>query len=226
MVMGGGDGLCSNVGAGSISPGRTFSCIGFTSAWVATTSEKPLFDEEMRTFTWAHIVPGCTRPPAPCRPAAVPQLAQGARWPNMRPPWPKCGASALRSHQRGGGKRAPRRRQRRPFPALSAGGAGPRWNPDATAAWLGLKMENQRCDLFRPYWEGGHPQPEHYPGVLPEHPHRRAAGGGRRRKGPSGCQMMADVPNARIKVPVLLEEATSMGAAVHRRRGRGGVQGL
>ena len=49
--MGGGDGLCSNVGAGSISPGRTFSCIG-TSAWVATTSEKPLFDAEMRTFTW------------------------------------------------------------------------------------------------------------------------------------------------------------------------------
>ena len=61
VVMGGGDGLCSNVGAGSISPGRTFSCIG-TSAWVATTSEKPLFDEEMRTFTWAHIVPGLYSP--------------------------------------------------------------------------------------------------------------------------------------------------------------------
>ena len=57
VVMGGGDGLCSNVGAGSVAPGRTFSCIG-TSAWIATTSEKPLFDEQMRTFTWAHIVPG------------------------------------------------------------------------------------------------------------------------------------------------------------------------
>ena len=44
-----------------LSPGRTFSCIG-TSAWVATTSEKPLFDEEMRTFTWAHIVPGLYSP--------------------------------------------------------------------------------------------------------------------------------------------------------------------
>ena len=33
-------------------------------------------------------------------------------------------------------------------------------------------------------------------------------------KGPIWCQMMADVYNARIKVPALLEEATSMGAAV------------
>ena len=33
-------------------------------------------------------------------------------------------------------------------------------------------------------------------------------------KGALWCQMMADVYNARIKVPVLLEEATSMGAAV------------
>ena len=61
VVMGGGDGLCSNVGAGSVCPGRTFSCIG-TSAWIATTSEKPLFDEQMRTFTWAHIVPGLYSP--------------------------------------------------------------------------------------------------------------------------------------------------------------------
>ena len=33
-------------------------------------------------------------------------------------------------------------------------------------------------------------------------------------KGALWCQMMADVYNARIKVPVLLEEATSMCAAV------------
>ena len=39
-----------------------------------------------------------------------------------------------------------------------------------------------------------------------------AVGGGA--KGPVWCQMMANVYNARIKVPALLEEATSMGAAV------------
>jgi xylulokinase len=59
------------VGAGSVRPGKSFSYIG-SSAWIATTSEKPVLDEAMRTVTWAHIVPACTRPTAPCSPPAAP----------------------------------------------------------------------------------------------------------------------------------------------------------
>lgn len=61
VVLGGGDGVTANVGAGSISPGKTYCCMG-TSAWITTTSEKPIFDEEMRTVTWAHIIPGLYAP--------------------------------------------------------------------------------------------------------------------------------------------------------------------
>ena len=95
------------------------------------------------------------------------------------------------------------------------GERAPRWNPDATAAWLGLKMENQRCDLFRAVLEGVTLNLniilESFRKSIPIDELLVVGGGA---KGALWCQMMADVYNARIKVPVLLEEATSMGAAV------------
>ena len=95
------------------------------------------------------------------------------------------------------------------------GERAPRWNPDATAAWLGLKMENQRCDLFRAVLEGVTLNLniilESFRRSIPIDELLVVGGGA---KGALWCQMMADVYNARIKVPVLLEEATSMGAAV------------
>ena len=41
--------------------GQTFSYVG-SSAWIATTSDRPVFDPQMRTVTWAHIVPGLYAP--------------------------------------------------------------------------------------------------------------------------------------------------------------------
>lgn len=66
-----------------------------------------------------------------------------------------------------------------------------------------------------------------YPGVLPpEHPHRRAAGGGRRRKGrplvpDDGRRLQRPHQGARPAGGGHLH-----GRRGHRRRGRGGVQGL
>ena len=61
VVMGGGDGVVANIGCGSISPGKTYCCMG-TSAWITTTAEKPIFDAQMRTVTWAHVIPGMYAP--------------------------------------------------------------------------------------------------------------------------------------------------------------------
>ena len=153
VVMGGGDGLCSNVGAGSISPGRTFSCIG-TSAWVATTSEKPLFDEEMRTFTWAHIVPGLYSPTGTMQAGGssynwlkgqVAKYETAVAKVQGISPYDLINAEAAKSPAGANGVL---------FLPYLLGERAPRWNPDATAAWLGLKMENQRCDLFRAVLEG------------------------------------------------------------------------
>ena len=45
VVLGAGDGVTANVGAGSIRPGKTYCCMG-TSAWITTTSEKPIYDPQ------------------------------------------------------------------------------------------------------------------------------------------------------------------------------------
>src|SRR5271157_1805085 len=61
VVAGGGDGVCAGVGVGSVKPGITYNYLG-SSAWIATTTREPIFDEEMRTFNWAHAVPGYVHP--------------------------------------------------------------------------------------------------------------------------------------------------------------------
>ena len=61
VVCGGGEGVCAAVGTGCTKEGIAHSCMG-TSSWISITTEKPIYDEEMRTFTWAHIVPGYVLP--------------------------------------------------------------------------------------------------------------------------------------------------------------------
>ena len=61
VVMGAGDGVAGNVGAGCVKPGSAYCCLG-TSAWVAGTSEKPVLDEQRRIVCWAHAVPGMYSP--------------------------------------------------------------------------------------------------------------------------------------------------------------------
>lgn len=76
-------------------------------------------------------------------------------------------------------------------------------------------MENQRSDIFRSVMEGVTLNLniilESFRGSIPIDELLIVGGGA---KGRVWCQMMADVFNARIKIPALLEEATSMGAAV------------
>src|SRR5262245_41098613 len=57
VVIGGGDGCCAAVGAGVVREGTAFNYIG-SSSWIALATDKPIFDPNLKTFTWAHMVPG------------------------------------------------------------------------------------------------------------------------------------------------------------------------
>ena len=214
IVMGGGDGVCANVGAGSVKPGQTFSYVG-SSAWIATTTEHPVFDDHMRTVTWAHIVPGLYAP------NGTMQTAGGSY------AWLKnqlCRAETAEAETLGVSPYELIDRQIEQSPAGSngviflpylLGERAPRWNPYAKAAFLGLKMENERKDLLRSVLEGVTMNLDIILDILRQHvpiDEIFVIGGGA--KGAVWRQMMADIYDARIKVPVLLEEATSMGAAV------------
>ena len=214
VVLGGGDGVCANVGAGSVRPGKTFSYVG-SSSWIASTSEKPVFDPQMRTVTWAHIVPGLYAP------NGTMQSAGGSY------AWLKnqvCRYEAEQAAQRGVSpydlinaqiEQSPVGANGVIFLPYLLGERAPRWNPDAKAAFLGLKMENERKDMLRSVLEGVTMNLAVILDILREHLEIRdilVIGGGA--KGAVWRKIMADVYDARITVPTLLEEATSMGAAV------------
>ncbi len=214
VVLGGGDGLCANIGAGSYKVGRTFSYVG-SSSWIATTSEQPLIDEEMRTITWAHIVPGLFSP------NGTMQTAGGSY------SWLKNTICTLETEIALRDGRSPYEIINEEIESSVPGSNGivflpyllgeraPRWNVDAKGAFLGLKMQNTRADMLRSVMEGVTMNLSVILDVLRSQVDIQeilVIGGGA--KGSVWRQMMADIYGVKIKVPRLLEEATSMGAAI------------
>lgn len=215
VVCGGGDGVCAAVGTGCTREGIAHSCMG-TSSWISITTEKPIYDDEMKTFTWAHIVPGYVLP------TGTMQCGGGAF------NWYKdilCREEEMIAAQEG----------KSPFELLEEevasspvgangllflpyliGERSPRWNPDAKGAFVGLKMETQKKDMARAVQEGVGMNLNvvldtfRKNGVTIED--MLVIGGGAQSDG--WLQILADIYRMRIQKPNMLEEATSMGAAI------------
>lgn len=214
VVLGAGDGVTAQVGAGSISPGETFCCMG-TSAWIATTSETPIYDEKMRTVTWTHAVPGLYAL------NGTMQYAGGSY------NWLKntictkeiedakvCGKSPYDLMNEQVAQSAPGANGIIFLPYL-LGERAPRWDAFAKGAFIGIKPETTRADMLRSVLEGATMNLA----IILEIMRTRvpiteimALGGGA--KGAVWRQIMSDIYNSKIIVPSLLEEAGSMGAAV------------
>ncbi|MGB8453853.1 MAG: xylulokinase [Anaerocolumna sp.] len=214
VVLGCGDGVAANVGTGSIRVGKTYSCMG-TSAWITTTTDKPVFDEKMRIVTWAHAIPGLYAP------NGTMQTAGGAY------NWLKstiCTKEIQDAEINGISPYIYMNEQIQQSPVGSngiiflpylLGERAPRWNADAKGAFLGLKSENVRGDLLRSVLEGVTMNMSIIMDILRKYVNISeitVVGGGA--KGSVWRQMMADIYNTRIVVPDILEEAGSMGAAV------------
>jgi len=214
VVLGAGDGLTANVGAGSISPGKTFCCMG-TSAWIATTSEAPIYDEKMRTVTWTHAVPGlyalngtmqyaggsynwlkntiCTKEIADAEASGKSPYEYMNEQIQISPP----GANGVI------------------FLPYLLGERAPRWDPYAKGAFIGIKPETTRGDMLRSVLEGATMNLAIVLDILRTKvpiTEIMALGGGA--KGAVWRQIMADIYDTKITVPGILEEAGSMGAAV------------
>ena len=214
VVLGGGDGSVANVGAGSIAPGQTYCCMG-TSAWITTTSDKPIFDEQMRTVTWAHVIPGLYAP------NGTMQYAGGAY------NWMKSTICKMECYDAKANGTSPYEYMNDQIAESPVGANGiiflpymlgeraPRWDVDAKGAFIGLKPENTRGDMLRSVLEGVTMNLSIILEALRSQidiKELMILGGGA--KGAVWRQMMADIYDAKITVPTLLEEAGSMGAAV------------
>jgi xylulokinase len=107
------------------------------------------------------------------------------------------------------------------------GERSPRWNPLARGAFIGLKMEHKREDVFRAVMEGIALNLNIIYRILKSRADIREiivigglAGGKIER------QILADVYGTRVLKPTYLEEATSMGAAVTAGVGAGVFDGF
>lgn len=214
VVAGGGDGVCAGVGAGSVKPGKTYNYLG-SSSWIATTTKEPIFDDEMRTFVWAHAVPGYVHP------CGTMQTA-GSSYAWLRNEI--CRKETADAEARGESayelinrliEQSPPGARGLIFLPYLLGERTPRWNPDAKAAFLGMTLGHRREDMARSVLEGVSMNLS----IILDIFRRKlrideitVIGGGA--KGEIWRRIMADIYGADIVMPDYLEEATSIGAAI------------
>jgi xylulokinase len=241
VVIGAGDGVCAATGAAVVEPGAAYVVIG-TSSWIATASERPVFDPLMRTFTWAHVD---ERLYSPCgtmqaagfsygwirdraREFAASQPGNAAGDPaSNRSPAAELGVDAIdaaltraaAASQAGAGGLL--------FLPYLMGERSPRWNPDARGAFVGLGATTGAGDLVRSVLEGvGFNLRVILEAIRASGEYREiiAIGGGARNE--RWLQILADIWDANILVPRYVEDATSMGAALCGGVGVGAIEGF
>lgn len=214
VVMGAGDGVAANVGAGSIAPGKGYCCLG-TSAWVAATTEKPILDNDKRIVCWAHAVPGMYSP------NGTMQYAGGSY------KWLKetiCLDEAREAAQSG---RSTYDIMNEKIASCEPGANGvlflphllgeraPRWNPEAKGVFFGLTATTTREQILRSVMEGIIMNLGLCFDILTEQnaiDEILLIGGASRSS--QWQKTISEIFQTRVLVPEYLEEANSMGAAV------------
>jgi xylulokinase len=215
VVVGGGDGACASVGAGSVSEDVVYSYVG-SSAWVATASAAPIYDPNMKTFTFGHVVPGLFIPMGTMQTAgAAYQWARDQIAPMERQSAEALGVSPYTIMNAVAENSPPGANDLLFLPYL-LGERAPRWNPKARAAFLGLTIRHTRADMLRAVMEGVALNLRVIITALNQQGANiemiRIIGGGT--SGRLWASIMADIYGVPLHRLAVLEEATSMGAAV------------
>lgn len=215
VVIGGGDGACAAAGAGVVGEGAAYNYIG-SSSWIALATPKPIYDPDRQTFTFAHIVPGMFMPTGTMQAAGAAyqwtrdQLGivetQAAEMVGISP-YELMNLEAANSPVGANGLI---------FLPYLMGERSPRWNPRARGAFIGLTIRHNRADMIRAVLEGVTMNLRVILDAFTSQGARiramRVIGGGAR--GRFWSQMMANLYGMPVHRLAILEEATSMGAAL------------
>jgi xylulokinase len=215
VVIGGGDGASAAVGAGSVVEGPAYNYIG-SSSWIAFAAPHPIYDPGRRIFNWAHMVPGMF---SPC---GTMQAAGGSyQWLRRQVCWNEAeeaeqnGEDVYEIMNRRAAESVPGANGLLFLPYLQ-GERSPHWNPKARGGFVGLQVTHTRADLIRATLEG---ISLNLRTILQSFLDADARieeitliGGGA--KGAIWRQMLADIYGRPTLRPRLLDEATSLGAAI------------
>ncbi len=215
VVIGGGDGACAAAGAGVVREGSAYNYVG-SSSWIPITSAQPIYDPAQQTFTFGHVVPGKFMPTGTMQAAGAsyqwtrdqlcPPEVQAAKTLGLSPyelmnltaDSSPVGANSLI------------------FLPYLMGERSPRWNPKARGGFIGLTIRHNRADMIRAVLEGVTMNLaiilDTFTGQGTQIEAMRVIGGGAR--GRFWNQIMADIYGMPVQRLAILEEATSMGAAL------------
>jgi len=216
VVIGGGDGSCACVGAGVVSEGSAYNVLG-SSSWISLASKAPVYDPEMRTFTWIHLDPSLYTPCGSMQAAGYSYnwyrntLCQDeiSRAKNS-------GISPYKLIDEGVAQSKPGAGGLLYLPYL-LGERSPRWDYDARGALIGLSVGSGKGDISRAILEGVAFNLKIILDILD----KGVSGGineviiiGGGAKGDVWLQILADIWQKPLAAPVYREEATSLGAAI------------
>lgn len=215
VVIGGGDGACAAVGAGVWREGSAYNYIG-SSSWIALTSPKPIFDPDQKTFTFGHIIPNMFMPTGTMQAAGASyQWTRDQLCPVEVQAAQALGISSYEIINLNAEKSPVGANGLIYLPYLM-GERSPRWNPRARGAFIGLTIRHTRADMVRAVLEGVTMNLRVILDAFTKQGAKieamRVIGGGAR--GRFWNRIMADIYGMPVQRLAILEEATSMGAAV------------
>jgi xylulokinase len=214
VAIGGGDGACATCGAGVVSEGEAYLCLG-TSAWMATASRTPLFDPGQRTFTFCHFTRGLFFP------CGSMQAAGGSlAW--FMNAFPAAGnaesSDGVDRYEAANHEAAaiPAGCEGLLFLPYLMGERSPWWNSRARGSFVGLSMLHGRPHLLRAVMEGVALNMRVIADAFREQGREwgeiRMLGGAARSA--TWRQIFADVLETPVATLNFMEEATSLGAAI------------
>ncbi|MBI1877017.1 MAG: xylulokinase [Chloroflexi bacterium] len=215
VVIGAGDGMCAAAGAGVVDEGDAYNYIG-SSSWIALATKTPIYDPHYKTFCFAHLVPGLFSPCGTMQ-------AAGASY-----QWTRDQLCSIESQAAAAlglnpyelmnlsAEQSPAGANSLIFLPYLLGERSPRWNPRARGGFVGLTIRHSRADVIRATLEGITMNLrvilDAFTAQGAQIQAMRVIGGGAR--GRFWNKIMADVYDLPIQRLAILEEATSMGAAL------------
>jgi xylulokinase len=214
VVLGGYDGSCTAVGAGNVIEDRVYNYVG-SSSWISVASDKPLFEEKIKPYVYAHVIPDMFN-------STVSIYSAGSSYQWVRNHI--CGdevRAAEIAHidpyiiMEKEASRSPVGANQLLFNPSMMGGSTIHPSPNIKGAYLGLGLGHTRADLIRAAMEGVALDLRmvldkfRLMGVAAEE--IRIVGGGS--KSPLWRQIFSDIYCSRIIRTNIGQEAAALGAA-------------
>jgi len=215
VVIGGGDGPCAAVGSGVVREGSAYNYFG-SAAWIGIATSEPAYDPQMRTFTFFHLDPDLFMPVGASNNGGYSyQCFRDAVWSSEEAMVKDLNVNIYDMMGLKATGVAPGADKLLYLPYIR-GERCPYNNPNARGVFLGLTPNHKKEHLTRAVLEGVVLNQRMILDALESQGARVdemcVIGGGA--QSDLWRQIMADVYNKRILRPRLLQEATSLGAAI------------